>query len=670
MRTTCEYRVDKPMNKTAAWIRCAVGCLAVAYASVSFAAGSDATTSTTTFYGQHYAGQGDVEYLRLLDISARMLHPDPEFQNLSMLYMPSWNGFVEGPTWDAWWIQNSYGTTYSVLPFLREPYITFLQNAQDLWFDNMGDGKRVGEHGWVAPDGCLCDCARPGWVMFRQGDGRIDIHDWALEFTAAGVLLQAELLLISRDQERIRHYLPLLDRCVSFIETRRDPKTNLFLAGPAANLLAPSYAGAPKPDGTFDKAYLTGLSITHIAALHRLKEVAVLADDLGKAERYSTLASSATRGLEKLKTAEGYFIRSLDLDGTKHGMFGASKHGYFESSPNHDAIAFGVVDLDGARKIMAKIDSIPGLRPYGVIIPNYPSYDDMYTAPEGLWSFGTWVNGGHWSTCEARMVLAYLKLDRFADARRSVEHMLGFARRFRMDNPLTKFGSDVYQPKEAINLCYDSFGPMTAFLRGLFGYTYSAKSLILYPHIPPSITELHQLDPVQWGSKLIYINVVGSGPIEDATVNGRSIPWSGDSSTRLKYDETPDVAHLYIFRRDKPKQRIGPGPENQDVTTSSIHPEAQRALRFAQKLRASDLGDTYEAAHAQLIADAFRARDERLDLLRTGKLAPLPEPTATAANDSYTTAALKLYEGLTKQMDQPTSSSEKARIQQIWRETK
>jgi len=35
-----------------------------------------------------------------------------------MLYTPKWNGFVEGPTWDAWWIQNSYGTTYCALPFL------------------------------------------------------------------------------------------------------------------------------------------------------------------------------------------------------------------------------------------------------------------------------------------------------------------------------------------------------------------------------------------------------------------------------------------------------------------------------------------------------------------------------------------------------------------------
>jgi len=70
------------------------------------------------FEGRHYSGAGDAEYLELLDIAARMMEPDPEYQNLSMLYTPKWNGFVEGPTWDAWWIQNSYGTTYCALPFL------------------------------------------------------------------------------------------------------------------------------------------------------------------------------------------------------------------------------------------------------------------------------------------------------------------------------------------------------------------------------------------------------------------------------------------------------------------------------------------------------------------------------------------------------------------------
>ena len=145
--------------------------LAIFVATIAVTPCPAASTSEPQFDGKHYRDRGDVEYLRLLDTARRMFEPDPELQNLAMLYEPKWDGFVEGPTWDAWWIQNSYGTTYSILPLLREPFVTFLQHAQDLWFDQMGDGHRTGAtppFDWVAPDGCLCDAARPGWIVYKQ----------------------------------------------------------------------------------------------------------------------------------------------------------------------------------------------------------------------------------------------------------------------------------------------------------------------------------------------------------------------------------------------------------------------------------------------------------------------------------------------------------------------
>jgi hypothetical protein len=499
------------------------------------------------FDGKHYRGAGDVEYLQLLDTARRMFEPDPELQNMAMLYTPAWNGLVEGPTWGAWWIQNSYGPSYCALPFYQEPFVTFLQNSQDLWFDQMGDGERKGARDWVAPDGCLCDAAAPGWIYYRQGDGRVDIHDWGMEFTAAGVVLQAEALLIGRDAKAIAHYLPMLERSANFIETRRDPKNNLFLAGPAGNLLAPSYAGWKKPDGTYDKAYLTGLSITYIAGLDRLIELEKLAGRTKEATLYTERRELARKGLAGVTTEEGYFIRSLDPDGVKHGVFGAPQHGYFEASPNHDAIALRVVDDAQAQRIMAKIASIPELRPHDFIIPNYPSYDDMYEQPAGLWGFGTWVNGGHWSTCEARMMLAYYRLGKFEDARKSMRQLLTFARKFRLDNPLVKFGSDVYQPKEPINLTYDAFGPPAGFIRGLFEYLYRADGLTLIPHIPPTITELDQLDPIRFGTKKLYLSTLGSGPVTGVRVNGKAWQEFDGASVRLPYDRTPEEARVLIL---------------------------------------------------------------------------------------------------------------------------
>lgn len=517
------------------------------------------------FEGKYFRGQGDTEFLQLLDTARRLFEPNPEMQHLAMLYTPVWNGLVEGPTWGAWWIQNSYGPSYCALPFLEEPFVTFLQNSQDLWFDQMGDGKRAGKHGWVAPDGCLCDAAAPNWVVYRQGDGRIEIHDWALEFTAAGIVLQAEALLISRDMQAIARYLPKLERSAEFIESRRDAKTNLFLAGPAANLLAPSYAGWKKPDGTYDKAYLTGLSITYIAALDRLIELEKLVGNSQKVVLYMTRRDLARRGLPLVTAEEGYFIKSLDPDGTRHGVHGARQHGYFEAVCNHDAICFRVADDEQAQKIYRKLSSIWELRRNDLIITNAPSLDDMYAAPRGLWEYGRWVNGGHWSTCEARAIMAYYRLGKHDDARKSMRRILDFYRRFRADNPLVAFGGDVYQPQEPINCVYDTWGIPAAMIRGLFEYLYKADELLIIPHIPPRIVELEQRFAIRWGPKRLYLSTRGSGPVTGVQVNGRPWPEFDATTVRLAVEKTPDHAAVQILLGGAEPRPLEPPPVDRSL---------------------------------------------------------------------------------------------------------
>ena len=634
-----------------------------------------------SFEGKFFRGEGDVEYLQLLDIARRMFAPDPEFQHVPMLYTPNWNGFVEGPTWGAWWIQNSYGPTYCALPFYQEPFTTFLQNSHSLWFDQMGDGKRSGAHDWVAPDGCLCDAANPGWIVYKQGDGRIDIHDWGMEFTAAGLLMQAELLLISRDAQAIAYYLPKLERCANFIETRRDQKNNLFLAGPAGNLLAPSYAGWEKPDGSHGKAYLAGLSITYIAALDRLIEVEKLVGNTEKVGVYTKRRDLAREGLPLLTTDEGYFIKSLDPDGTRHGVYGTQKYGYFEAVVNHDAIAFRVVNDEQAAKIYTKIASIPQLRPHDFIITNYPSLDDIYTKPEGLWSFGRWVNGGHWSTCEARMVMGYYRLGKFEDARRSMKKLLTFARRFRMDNPLVNFGNDVYQPNEPINLCYDSFGPAAALIRGLFEYLYSADGLTLLPHIPPGITLLEQRFAVGFGSKKLYLSTVGTGAITSVLVNGK--PWKSfdAKSIFLSYDQTPDIAQIQVALGDAKLGKFSiEEPElPEPITVSSPSNEVPEELillgtratelrRLYNQLAKAGLDDSYEAAHVKLAINCIATVHLRRKLLAEGKIQLLTEPSQSAADKSYVDTCIKLCDGLEKVLNSYADSVNQHRKQvyQIW----
>lgn len=666
---------------------CRIMVPALLYAAL--AVGVCSAEAAGRFGGKYFAGSGDTEYIELLDIARRMFDPDPEFQNMPMLYMPAWNGLVEGPTWDAWWIQNSYGTTYCALPFYVEPMTTFLQNAQDLWFDQMGDGKTVRpfqmgsgpKFEWVPPDGCLCDAARPGWFVAKQGDGRVDIHDWGMEFTAAGLLMQAELLLISRDPEAIAKYLPKLERSANFIESRRDPKNNLFLAGAAGNLLAPSYAGWKKPDGTYDKAYLAGLSVTYIAALDRLIELEKVSAQSDKAKLYGQRRELARKGLGQLLTDEGYFIKSLDPDGTRHGVFGAAKHGYFEASPNHDAIAFRVVDKPQAEKIYAKMASIPGLRPHAFVIPNYPSLDDMYEQPKGLWEFGRWVNGGHWSTCEARMIMAYYRLGKYDDARKSMKQLMKFAKAFRMDNPLVDFGDNVYQPNEPINLCYDTFGPAAALIRGLFEYLYTAEGLRLIPHIPPGITSLEQKFPIRFGKSRLYLSVSGSGPVAAVTLDGQPYKNFDAESVMLPYGAIEETAFIHV---QLGQSVAAPGEQRAEMSNPwpiisvDDHELAPIAGQLAvlkalnDRLLKERVPADYEIAHLRLAAECVTAIQQRRAMKAAGRLAPLPEKSQAAADKLYIDTAAKLCDGLIRTLEGYGRSDDprKQRIDRIWRESK
>jgi hypothetical protein len=653
-------------------------------------------TAAAPFNGRFFTGEGDLEYLQLLDIARRMYDTDPEFQNLAMLYTPQWNGLVEGPTWGAWWVQNSYGPTYCGIPFYEEPFVTFLQNSQDLWFDKMGDGKTSyvwnGKDSWIPPDGCLMDCASDTWAMHRQGDGRVTIHDWGMEFTAAGGLMQSELLLVSRDPAALAKYLPKLERCGSLIESRRDPKNNLFLAGPAGNLLAPSYAGCREPDGTFGKAYLAGLSVTYIAFLDRLIELEKLAGRADQVRLWSGRRASAREGLALLATDEGYLVKSIDPDGTRHGIYGAAKHGYFEASPNHDAICFRVVDQAQALRIYRKLASIPGLRRHDLIVANCPSLDDMYEAPQGLWGFGTWVNGGHWTTCEARALMAYSRLGKYEDARRSMKQMMTFARQFRMDNPLVDFGNAVYQPGEPINLTYDAFGAPSGLIRGLFEYLYSADGLRLVPHIPEGITRLQQHFPIRFGTKRLYLAVAGNGPIKSVRINGKRWKSFDADSVFLPYTATPELAAIQIVRGEAvagtfqapgsdcslaplPSLAAWPRPEkapvivaNEEMALRTLLERAARLRRFNEAMVAAGLKDAYEAAHARLAVNCLLAAHQRAQMLSAGKLTALPPRSQAAADKLYLNSPMKLCDGLEKTLNAWRSSGDprKRQIYGLW----
>ena len=406
------------------------------------------------YEGIYCSGKGDPKTLQLLDESMAFFNPNPVVPNLTMVYNPEWNTFVEGAGWDAWWIQNSYGFSYAVTPFLQEPWITLLQRSWDLFWNNQGDGIRTGSPtperplmALIAPDGSLGDAARPTEIIYKQGDGNIKIHEWFYEATAAGIVMQAEILLANRDKEAIAYYLPKMQRACDFIERTRDKTNNLFLVGPACNLLAPSYGGIKQPDGSFGKGYLAGLSITYLAALDRMVELYKLVENKDQLKEYEYRQKITRESLPLLKTSAGYFAKSVEVGGVKHGVLGQDKYNYLEGVANADAVALRVADDNSAKRIYEQINAFPNIRPFDFLLTNAPGLDDTYwswgkTEGEGMGGFhkfGDWVNGGAWGTVEGRAILMYSRMGKFNDIFRSTARAMKWAKDFRMDAPWSQW---------------------------------------------------------------------------------------------------------------------------------------------------------------------------------------------------------------------------------------
>ena len=453
------------------------------------------------------------------------------------------------------------------LPFLGTVAFKGMRESQNWWFNNMADGSHPTQYtpggGW-APDGASCDNGSPSSCNYKQGDGNVAAHDWTIEESLAGVVMQAELLLISRNASAVRAFLPQALRTSNLVEGRRDPASDYlaFLTGPASNLLAPSFGAWRLDNGRHAQSWMTGIVVTYAGALLRLVELARLEGvrdahlEAIFAERLRQCEAGLASGLFTAPSSTlpdgtlpdgtmpgGYFMRSVDPNGTLHGVVGQARHGYFEAAPNHDAVALRVVNASTAAILVGAIKAMGAkIRPNVFILPNsdakgLPSvkgsgaigYDDMPggVATGGLFGFGEWVNGGVWTTTEGRWILAAARTGDLEPGFQSVRQMLKlFGSSWRMDNPITNFGLVPYQPDEDINLTVDNFASAAALLRGLFEYCYDATSLTLLPHHPDNITSLVMPGfGARWGPYRVAVTTSGvrSSGIAAVTVDGMSL---------------------------------------------------------------------------------------------------------------------------------------------------
>jgi len=651
------------------------------------------------YSGKFCSGSGDIDFLRLIDESFAFFHPNPTVPNLTMVYKPEWDTFSEGAGWNAWWIQNSYGFSYASTPFLQEPWFSILQRSWDLFWDNQGDGKRKGLWGGdkpnilsqlIAPDGSLGDAAAPGQIVYKQGDGDPKIHDWFYEATAAGVVMESEILLRSRDLKSISHYLPKMERACNAIEKTRDPRNNLFLVGPGCNLLAPSYGGVKQSDGTFGKGYLAGLSITYLAALDRMVELYKLTGDKAKQSEYEHRQKITRESLPKLLTPAGYFVKSVEQGGIKHGVLGQKQFGYLEGVANADAVALRVVDKKTGESIYNQIAAFPKIRPFDFLLTNAPGLDDTYMnwggrKLENIWAFGQWVNGGAWGTVEGRAILMYYRLGKFEDIRRSAIRAMKWAKDFRMDAPWSQRGENTNNPWSdagkfqvgGVAVMIDNFAIPAATIRGLFDYDYRSDRIILRPRVPGTITQYTQKEPIFFGEKKLYLSCNNGGPnVKSVTINGKAMKTESSDEVDLLYNELPEEAKIEITTTGGwPKESttsvypVVPAMVTEKTSKVKVSAELPDSLKRSlavlsamEKLLTKKTGADYDKAFINTAIKSFEAYQVRTTLdPGPGNYRAITPERRIGIDKFYERAALMMYNGFKRRM---AEYAEKGDLQQ------
>ena len=101
-----------------------------------------------------------------------------------------------------------------------------------------------------------------------------------------------------------------------------------------------------------------------------------------KLAEYERRQKITRESLPQLLTPAGYFVKSIEPGGMKHGVLGQKQFGYLEGVANADAVALRVVDDATAERIYKQIAAFPAIRPFDFLLTNAPGLDDTY------WNWG------------------------------------------------------------------------------------------------------------------------------------------------------------------------------------------------------------------------------------------------------------------------------------------
>jgi hypothetical protein len=379
-------------------------------------------------------------------------------------------------------------------------------------------------------------------------------------------------------------------------------------------------------------------------------------------------------------------VKSVEPNGTKHGVLGQKQFGYLEGTVNADAVALRVVDEQTSQKIYKQIAAFPAIRPFDFLLTNAPGLDDTYRAwgrsegkgLEGFWTFGDWVNGGVWGTVEGRAILMYYRLGKFEDIRRSANRAMKWAKDFRMDAPWSQQGENTSNPWSdkgkfrvgGVAVMVDNFAIPAATIRGLFDYDYRSDRLILRPRIPASIAQYTQNEPVRFGEKKLFLSCNNGGPkVSSVKINGKEMKVTSTEELELVYEELSNESHIEIttdggWPYEKPTSVYPEYPVmNAFYPSSSAMPDTLAkpfsVLLAMQKELKNIPGSEYDLAFVNEAINSFKICQTRIELdPGPGYFRAITPERKQGINRFYAQAALTMYKGFEKKMKKYAASSD------------
>jgi hypothetical protein len=305
----------------------------------------------------------------------------------------------------------------------------------------------------------------------------------------------------------------------------------------------------------------------------------------------------------------------------------------------------------------------------------------------GFNEFGDWVNGGVWGTVEGRAIMGYYRLNRTGDVFKSATRAMRWAKDFRMDAPFSQRGENTSNPWSdtgnfqvgGVAVMVDNFAIPAATVRGLFELIYRADRMILYPHIPQSITEYRQYEPVWFGDKQIRLSLLnGSGEIASVKVNGKAINVNAGDHFSLSYKALPSVADVQIVMEGTSTSQppVAAASSVDEVHAGNIALPQSLVKPCAVLTKLNDLlkdepnADFDRAFVKEALASIEAWRERSVMDPGPGYYRKITPDRRAKIDSFYEMTALRMYSGLAVRMDRYSSDEDqhKKRIVELFKQ--